>query len=99
MLSLITFLPLLGVAAIMVTRQFAGPLKEDRDGAARMIALVTTTGVLVLSVILVVRFDPSASGFQFNEEADWFAGLHYRMGVDGISVLFILLTAFLFPLC
>jgi NADH-quinone oxidoreductase subunit M len=98
-LSLITFLPLLGVAAILITRQFAGPLQEDRDGAARMIALVTTVGVLVLSVILVVRFNPAQSGFQFTEEASWFAGLHYRMGVDGISVLFVLLTAFLMPLC
>ncbi len=99
MLSLITFLPLLGVAAILVTREFAGPLKEDRDGAARMIALVTTVGVLVLSVVLVARFSPATSGFQFTEEANWFAGLHYRMGVDGISVLFVLLTAFLMPLC
>src|SRR5579862_4045926 len=92
-------MPLLGVAAILITRQFAGPLQEDRDGAARMIALVTTVGVLVLSVILVVRFSPAQSGFQFTEEASWFAGLHYRMGVDGISVLFVLLTAFLMPLC
>ena len=99
MLSLITFLPLLGVGAILLTRQFAGPLQEDRDGAARWIALCTTLAVFALSILLVVRFRPSQSGFQFTEEAAWFAGLNYRMGVDGISVLFVLLTAFLMPLC
>jgi len=98
-LSLITFLPLLGVAAILVTRQFAGPLQEDRDGAARWIALTTTLLVFGLSILLVLRFHVSESGFQFTEDATWFAGLHYRMGVDGISVLFVLLTAFLLPLC
>jgi NADH-quinone oxidoreductase subunit M len=46
-----------------------------------------------------VQFDPKNPGFQFLEEAPWFAGLSYRMGVDGISVLFVLLTAFLMPLC
>ena len=51
MLSLITFLPLLGVAAILLTREFAGPTEEDRDGAARMIALVTTAAVLALSLL------------------------------------------------
>ena len=40
-----------------------------------------------------------ADGFQFTEDMPWFAGLHYRMGVDGISVLFVLLTAFLMPIC
>jgi NADH-quinone oxidoreductase subunit M len=99
MLSLITFLPLLGVAGIMVLRQFAGPLDEDRDNSARWIALATTTAVFALSILLVLAFNPASSAFQFTEDAAWFAGLHYRMGVDGISVLFVLLTAFLMPLC
>ncbi|MGH7023364.1 MAG: NADH-quinone oxidoreductase subunit M [Caulobacteraceae bacterium] len=99
MLTLITFLPLLGVAAILVARQFAGPSQEVRDAAARNIALATTLTVLALSVLLVTRFNPADSGFQFTEEATWFAGLRYRMGVDGISVLFVLLSAFLMPLC
>jgi len=46
-----------------------------------------------------LQFNPHDPGFQFVEEAPWFAGLNYRMGVDGISVLFVLLTAFLMPLC
>jgi|KBSSwiStaDraftv2_1062776.scaffolds.fasta_scaffold57357_2 NADH-quinone oxidoreductase subunit M len=103
LLSLITFAPLIGVVAILVLR-FAGaansPVAEARaNEAARWIALATTLAVFALSILLVVRFDPSDPGFQFVEEAPWFAGLHYRMGVDGISVLFVPLTAFLMPLC
>jgi NADH-quinone oxidoreductase subunit M len=98
-LSLITFLPLLGVAAILVLRQFAGSRDGEKDDAARWIALATTLAVFALSILLVAKFDPATSRFQFTEDAAWFAGLHYRMGVDGISVLFVLLTAFLMPLC
>ena len=98
LLSLITFTPLIGVAAILVMR-LAGAGNGHRDAAAKGIALATTLATLALSVLLVARFDPNQPGFQFLEDANWFAGLHYRMGVDGISVLFVLLTAFLMPLC
>ncbi|HEX6859178.1 MAG TPA: NADH-quinone oxidoreductase subunit M [Caulobacteraceae bacterium] len=98
LLSLITYSPLVGVAAILILRAFA---KDDERTAvaAKWIALATTLATLALSVLLVVRFDQNNPGFQFVEDAAWFAGLHYRMGVDGISVLFVLLTAFLMPLC
>ena len=97
-LSLTTYAPLIGVAAILVLRAFA----KDAAGAAaaaRWIALATTLATLALSVVLVASFRPGASGFQFTETATWFSGLNYRMGVDGISVLFVLLTAFLMPIC
>jgi len=98
-LSLITYAPLIGVAAILILR-FFGKAEDARTvNAAKWIALVTTLATLALSVLLTVQFDPSVAGFQFVEDAPWFAGLHYRMGVDGISVLFVLLTAFLMPLC
>jgi len=98
LLSLITYAPLIGVAGILVLRAFA---KDEARGveASKWIAFVTTMATLALSVLLVVQFDPKVAGFQFLEEAPWFAGLSYRMGVDGISVLFVLLTAFLMPLC
>ncbi|CAN5296247.1 NADH-quinone oxidoreductase subunit M [soil metagenome] len=98
-LSLTTFSPLIGVAALLLLRAFgkADPAKTDR--AAKWIALVTTLATLALSILVVAQFDPSTPGFQFLEEHAWFAGLNYRMGVDGISVLFVLLTAFLLPLC
>ena len=97
-LSLTTFTPLIGVAAILLLRGLA----KDGAGAAaaaRWIALATTLATLGLSILIVARFHPSQSGFQFTETARWFSGLNYRMGVDGISVLFVLLTAFLMPLC
>ncbi|HKT55029.1 MAG TPA: NADH-quinone oxidoreductase subunit M, partial [Caulobacteraceae bacterium] len=100
LLSLITFSPLIGVAAILALRQFGDPgRKAELERAAKWIALVVTVAVLALSIGLVFAFDRSRSGFQFVEDVPWFAGFHYRMGVDGLSVLFVLLTAFLMPLC
>ncbi|HET9159843.1 MAG TPA: NADH-quinone oxidoreductase subunit M [Caulobacteraceae bacterium] len=99
-LSLTTFSPLVGVIAILILRFMGKPADRARtESAARWIALVTSLATLALSAILVFQFDPNTSGFQFVEETPWFAGLNYRMGVDGISVLFVPLTAFLLPLC
>ncbi|MBS0333539.1 MAG: NADH-quinone oxidoreductase subunit M [Proteobacteria bacterium] len=98
-LSLITYAPLIGVAAILILRFFGKAEDPGTVRASKWIALVTTLATFALSVLLVVQFNPNEAGFQFVEETPWFAGLHYRMGVDGISVLFVLLTAFLMPLC
>ncbi|MGH6909894.1 MAG: NADH-quinone oxidoreductase subunit M [Phenylobacterium sp.] len=98
-LSLITYAPLVGVVAILALRLFGRPDDARTVESAKWIALITTLATLALSVLLVVQFDPADDGFQFLEEKTWFAGLFYRMGVDGISVLFVLLTAFLMPLC
>ena len=99
LLSLTTFSPLVGIAAILLLCAFGKPGNAWVASATRWIALVTTLATLALSVLLVLRFNPHTTGFQFVEDADWFAGLRYRMGVDGISVLFVLLTAFLMPIC
>ena len=99
LLSLTTFLPLLGVAAILALKVFAPAGHPGAPNAARWIALAVTLATLALSIVLVASFNGANPGFQFVEDAPWFAGLHYRMGVDGISVLFVLLTAFLMPLC
>ncbi len=99
-LSLTTFAPLVGVAAILVLRAFA---KAERSGADQRAPRVDRAGHhpghpgALGPAGGAVR--PARAGFQFVEDAPWFAGLHYRMGVDGISVLFVLLTAFLMPLC
>ncbi len=98
-LTLTTFSPLLGVAAILLLRAFGGADNPRTASGARWIALATTLATLALSVLLVCSFKPHQSGFQFSESAEWFSGVRYRMGVDGISVLFVLLTAFLMPLC
>jgi NADH-quinone oxidoreductase subunit M len=98
-LSLTTYSPLIGVALILLLRAFPSNDPAKQDTLARWIALITTLVTLGLSVALVAAFDPADPGFQFLEEFKWFGVLNYRMGVDGISVLFILLTAFLLPLC
>ncbi|HEY9236131.1 MULTISPECIES: NADH-quinone oxidoreductase subunit M [Phenylobacterium] len=98
-LSLTTFAPLIGVAAILFLRALRPSDDPKAVNAVKWIALVTTLATLALSLILVAEFDPKTSGFQFVEDYAWFSVLHYRMGVDGISVLFVPLTAFLMPLC
>jgi len=99
LLSLITYAPIIGVAAILILRFFGKPEDARTIETAKWIALLTTLATLALSVLLVVQFNRNDNGFQFVEEHAWFAGLFYRMGVDGISVLFVLLTAFLMPIC
>ncbi len=95
LLSLITFLPLIGAAVLMLFLR-----GEDELAArnAKMLALFTTVMTFVLSLALMFGFDPQDTGFQFVEEYDWIGGLKYKMGVDGISVLFIMLTTFLMPI-
>ena len=101
-LSVLTFLPTVGAIVIMAIRLTARPEQQDLIARnARWTALFTTLVALLLAVLLVAEFDPADPGFQFVQEVTWLesAGLGYRMGVDGISVLFILLTAFLMPIC
>jgi NADH-quinone oxidoreductase subunit M len=98
-LSLTTYAPLIGVAAILLLRLTGRSEDARAAAAARWIALATTLATLALSIVLVAWFDPHQTGFQFTEDAAWFSGLRYQMGVDGISVLFVLLTAFLMPIC
>jgi len=95
-LSLITFLPLVGAGLILLSRLFN---KAGADNAARWIAMGTTLVTLALSVVLVGAFDQSSAAYQFVERYVWFVGAEYHMGVDGISILFVLLTAFLMPIC
>ena len=98
-LSLITYLPLAGVAVILALRALAGGETAKVDGQARWVAVGTTLVTLAVSIVMVAAFDPNAAGYQFEEHVTWFAGAGYRMGVDGISVLFVLLTTFLMPIC
>jgi NADH-quinone oxidoreductase subunit M len=100
LLSLITFLPLAGALAILVIRALSR--RDDEVAIARnakWISLYTTIATLVLSVLLIAHFNKSETGYQFEEHYAWFGPLSYHMGVDGISVLFVILTTFLMPLC
>ncbi len=97
-LSIVTFLPLVGATVLLGARL----LSKDADAAApaaRWIALATTLVTLAVSIVLVMQFDPSNPAYQFVEHYVWFAGAGYHLGVDGVSILFVLLTAFLLPIC
>jgi NADH-quinone oxidoreductase subunit M len=95
LLSLITFLP--AVAAVVLALFLRGNDAAAQRNA-KWLALIATTATLLVSLILLKDFDPANTGMQFVEEATWIAGLKYKLGVDGISVLFVLLTTFLMPI-
>jgi NADH-quinone oxidoreductase subunit M len=97
LLSLVTWLPLVGAAWIMLIRGD----EEVVASNARWTALWTSLIVLVFSLLLWARFDPGQPGYQFTEDLPWLPefGVGYRMGVDGISVLFVLLSTVLIPIC
>ena len=95
-LSVVTFLPLVGALFVMVLR--GDDEAEKRN--ARWVALWTTLITFAISLILLYRFDPSSAEFQFVERRPWLAGaITYHMGVDGISLPFVILTTALMPVC
>ncbi|MCX7559439.1 NADH-quinone oxidoreductase subunit M [Sulfitobacter sp. F26204] len=95
LLSIITFLPAFAAVILAVF------LRGDDAAAqrnAKWLAMITTTATFVISLFVLFEFDPQDTGFQFVTEAEWLLGLKYRLGVDGISVLFVMLTTFMMPL-
>jgi len=95
-LSTIIFLPLVGALFILVLRGDDEAAKRN----ARYIALWTTIVTFVVSLLLWRDFDTTTAEFQFVEKFDWIGGtITYHLGVDGISMLFVILTTFLMPLC
>ena len=96
-LSAITFLPIVGALLILMTRG------EDAVVArqVRYIALWTTLITFVLSLLIWIQFEPATAKFQFEERFDWLPQyrISYHMGVDGISMLFVILSTFLMPIC
>ena len=97
LLSLLTFLPLLGCGIILSVRGDEAVVASN----ARWTALWTSLIVFALSLMLWVNFDQGSAEFQFEENVAWLPefGLSYHMGVDGISVLFVLLSTLLTPIC
>ena len=95
-LSAVTFLPLVGVALLLLTR-------EDSVYGRRNIlnvSLLTTVFTFVLSLFIWIGFDNSNPGFQMVEKSEWLGtGISYHLGVDGISMLFVILSTFLMPFC
>jgi NADH-quinone oxidoreductase subunit M len=95
-LSVTTFLPLAGALFIMMLRGEGEAEKRN----ARWVAVWTTLITFAISLVLVWRFDASSAEFQFVERKPWIgATISYHMGVDGISLPFVILTTALMPLC
>jgi NADH-quinone oxidoreductase subunit M len=94
-LTLVTFLPLLGVLLLLFV-----PGDARGNNASRWIALVVSGLTFLLSLFMWSQFDNANPGFQFVESYEWIgSSIGYRMGVDGVSVLFVVLTALLIPVC
>lgn len=95
-LSAVTFLPLIGAAFIFLIRGN----DEAASQNARYVALWTTAITFLISTLIWIDFDASTADFQFVEKHSWLGGaFNYYMGVDGISMLFVILTTFLMPIC
>ena len=95
LLSIVTFLPALAAVILLVF------LRGDDEAAnrnAKWLALIATSATFLISLFILFQFDPQNTGFQMVEQAEWLLGLQYKMGVDGISVLFVMLTTFMMPL-
>ena len=95
-LTFLLLLPLIGALIIL-------PIKGEEENGKRnirQVALLTTLATFVLSLVMWGNFENAEAGFQFVEFHPWFGeATGYHLGVDGISILFVVLTAFLMPFC
>ena len=94
-LSIITFLPLLG--ALIIGLFVQGSDSQSSENAKR-VSLVTSIIVFLLSLVMFSEFDTTSSDFQFIEEFLWLGFFNYKLGVDGISVILVLLTTGMMPI-
>jgi NADH-quinone oxidoreductase subunit M len=95
LLSIITFLPAVAAGVLALF------LRGNDEAAARnakWLALIASIATFLVSLLVLKGFDASNTGFQFVEEGNWILGLKYKLGVDGISILFVMLTTFLMPI-
>lgn len=95
LLSIVTFIPAL---AALILALFLRGNDEAAALNAKWVALIATSITFLVSLFILSGFDSSDTGFQMVEEREWLMGLKYKLGVDGISVLFVMLTTFMMPL-
>ena len=94
-LSSITLLPTIGALFILFSKS-----EKNENKNAINLSLFTSIVNLFLTIFLWYSFDKDFSGFQFIEEQKWISGfIKFKFGIDGISILFIVLTAFIIPIC
>ena len=95
LLSIVTFIPAISALILLL-------VARGNDHAAALVAkrfaLFATGVTFFVSLFIVAQFDPENTSFQMVEEADWIMGFKYKLGVDGISILFVMLTTFMMPL-
>ena len=95
-LSLIIFVPLIGAFFILITKGSQKNVEKN----SKYVAIFTSVANFLISIFLWLSFDTSTSEFQFVEKRIWIKGfINYQLGIDGISILFILLTTFIAPIC
>jgi len=95
-LSAIIFIPLIGALFILVTKEEQKAVVKN----SKYVAIFSSLANFFLSIFLWYSFDTSTSEFQFVEEKNWMEGfINFQLGIDGISILFILLTTFIAPIC
>lgn len=100
-LSAVTFLPLAGAVLILLIRALTGAqVRPDGSEDDRVLyaGLLFSVATFVISIVMFLSFDQQGSGYQLVEEVDWFSGIKYKMGVDGMSLLLIMLTTLLMPI-
>ena len=94
-LSSLILLPSIGAFFLLFTKS-----NKENNITVKYVALFTSLVNFFLSIYLWILFDQSTSNFQFIEDRIWIKGLiNYKVGIDGISILFVILTTFITPLC
>ena len=94
-LSSITLLPALGALFILFSKR-----EKNENRNVINLSLFSSVVNLFLAIFLWYSFDKSFTGFQFVEEQNWISGfIKFKFGIDGISILFIVLTTFITPIC
>ncbi|MCP5096104.1 MAG: Fe-S-binding domain-containing protein, partial [Chloroflexi bacterium] len=91
LLTFLTFFPVIGIIVLLVLR------KDSDEKLFKQIAVGTSIVTFVISLVVLANFDSSVSGLQMYKPLDWIPtwGIHYALGIDGISILMILLTTFI----
>jgi len=95
LLSIVTFIPAISALILLLVAR-----GDDLAAAlvAKRFALFATGVTFFVSLFIVAQFDPENTSFQMVEETDWIMGFKYKLGVDGISILFVMLTTFMMPI-
>ena len=100
-LSAVTFTPLAGAILILLVKMLTGAQTRpdgSEDERVMYAGLMFSVGTFAISIFMFFSYDLNGTGYQLIEQVDWFSGIQYKMGVDGMSLLLILLTTLLTPI-